>query len=58
MILACRPTDKLTELITSAMEKNEEGKKGAIANTRLYEGNEKARINKSPRPVYFKWLIN
>jgi len=26
MILACRPTDKLTELITSAMEKNEERK--------------------------------
>ena len=58
MILTRKSTDKLTELITSAMAKNEEGKKGAIVTTRLYEGNEKARINKSPRPVYFKWLIN
>jgi hypothetical protein len=42
MILTRKSTDKLTELITSAMAKNEEGKKGAIVTTRLYEGSEKS----------------
>jgi outer membrane receptor for ferrienterochelin and colicin len=33
MILTRKSTDKLTGLITSEMAKNEERKKGAIANT-------------------------
>jgi hypothetical protein len=42
MILALKATDKLTELITFATAKNEERKKGAIANTKLYEDSKKS----------------
>jgi|GEM_PF-4559651 hypothetical protein len=58
MILAHKPTDKLTGLITSAMAKNEEREKGAIATTRLYEDSEKDRIPEIRTTVGYNQGVN